>query len=120
MTNLTSSKIVQLPEKSPAPLLLTEIPKENNDIQTELEKIKSELLNELKPAKKSRKIAWSSLIVSTVLIILTVISTLQLIQSANILNKIKSGVIKPASAGTATPPSSPATLEKLPDMVGGC
>jgi hypothetical protein len=89
--------------------------------QNELEKIKKEILSEVKPAKKDkRRLQWGSIVVTSVLVVLTLFSVVQAVQSATILNKINSGDIKPASAGTSGSAPLPSSLQNLPNMVGGC
>jgi len=87
----------------------------------ELEKLKKEILSEVRPEKKNKKrLQWGSIVVTSTLAVLMVFSVIQAVQSATILDKINSGAIKagaPASSGSTTLPSN---LQSLPDMVGGC
>lgn len=86
--------------------------------KNELEKIKEEILSEIKPnADTKPSISWGSKTITMVLVVLAVVSVFQVFQSVSILNKIKGGAIKPASASTAP---LPASLDNLPNMVGGC
>jgi len=56
-----------------------------------------------------------------VLIVLTFFSIAQTVQSAVILNKIKSGNIQTANSSTNNSSAPlPDNLQNLPDMVGGC
>lgn len=86
--------------------------------KNELEKIKEEILSEIKPSDDNNvSVSWGSKTVTIVLVVLAVVSVFQVFQSASVLSKIKSGAIKPASVNTAPLPSS---LDNLPNMVGGC
>jgi hypothetical protein len=95
---------------------INEVTKKTNK---ELEGIKREILGEIKPAKKKRNLKFGSIVISGVLIVLTVFSIVQTIQSATILSKIKSGAIKPASAASGGS-ALPSSVQNLPNMVGGC
>ncbi|OGY49559.1 MAG: hypothetical protein A3B89_01765 [Candidatus Buchananbacteria bacterium RIFCSPHIGHO2_02_FULL_40_13] len=88
----------------------------------ELEKLKNEILSEVGLAKKeSQSLPWNSLAVYVVLIVLTFFSIAQTVQSAVILNKIKSGNIQTANSSTNNSSAPlPDNLQNLPDMVGGC
>ncbi len=93
---------------------------QNNDVKTsnqELENIKKEILGKAEPNKKRRSLRFGSIFVSGLLVVLTIFSVVQTVQSATILQKIKSGAIKPASAAGA---SLPGNVQDLPNMVGGC
>lgn len=89
--------------------------------QNELEKLKKEILGEIKPEKKKKAgLQWGSRAVTGILVVLTLFSVVQAVQSATILDKVNSGAIKaasPASSGSAPLPSN---LQNLPNMVGGC
>lgn len=86
--------------------------------KNELEKIKEEILSEIKSdSKGSLLINWGSKTITLVLVVLAVVSVFQIFQSVSILNKVKNGAIKPANASSVPLPSS---LENLPNMVGGC
>ncbi len=87
----------------------------------ELEQLKEEILEEVKPKAKRKKLSWNSAMMTGVLLLLSLVSVLQVIQSAAILSKIKSGVIKPANAGAPSGGNSlPSDINNLPNMVGGC
>lgn len=89
--------------------------------QSELEKIKKEILGEVSSSKKNKKkLNWGSAMVTGVLVVLTLFSVAQTVQSATILSKINSGAIK--STGTSASGSTPlpSSLQNLPNMVGGC
>ncbi len=98
--------------------------KNQTEHKNELEKLKEEILNEVKAGKEKKiKIEWQSPVVTGVLIVLVVFSLIQAAQAVSILNKVKNGAIKPASAasnGTSAPAAVPANLQNLPNMVGGC
>lgn len=84
--------------------------------QTEMEKLKAEILKEIAPLTKSRLvIPWGSAIVTMVLGILAVVSVVQAVESVTILKKIQSGDFKAAAS-----PAGNAGAESLPNMVGGC
>ena len=86
------------------------------------EQLKNEILEELRATgkkNKQRRLSWGSALVTIVLVLLTLLSVVQTVQSAAILNKIKSGQIK-SSAGTSSGVPLPASLKNLPNMVGGC
>lgn len=91
---------------------------DNQSQKEELEELKKEVLNELKGKKNKKKIRWGSAVVTVILVILVLISAGQTVQSANVLNKIKSGDIQ--SGSTSSDSALPSSLESLPDMVGGC
>lgn len=82
-----------------------------------LEKLKNEIINEVGAKNKKNKLQWGSAAVTMVLILLTLFSIAQTVQSATILNKIESGDIKSNNSSGIPLPSS---LENLPNMVGGC
>lgn len=89
--------------------------------QSELEKLKEEILSKIKHEEKPKKrLNWGSLAVTGILALLTIISITQAVQSANILGKINSGAIKPASAAGSSATPLPSNLQNLPNMVGGC
>lgn len=86
------------------------------------ERLKNEILHELYGVKQregKKKLSWGSATVTVVLILLTLLSVTQAVQSANILNKIKSGQIK-SSGGASSSAPLPSSLDNLPNMVGGC
>ena len=86
--------------------------------KNELEKIKDEILSEISPSKKKKNsINWGSKSITAIVVVLVVISVFQVFQSASILNKVKSGSIKPVNASSESLPSN---LQNLPNMVGGC
>lgn len=91
-----------------------------------VERLKKEILNELRVTDKKskhRKLSWGSSVVTFVLIALTLLSVVQTVQSVELLNKVKSGQIKSSSKapnGAANSAPLPSSLEKLPNMVGGC
>jgi hypothetical protein len=82
-----------------------------------LEKLKDEILDEVKKKNKKR-LSWDSGLVTAILVVLTIVSIMQTAQSANILSKINSGDFK--SSGTSSSTALPSSLENLPNMVGGC
>ncbi|HLD28410.1 MAG TPA: hypothetical protein VJB67_02260 [Patescibacteria group bacterium] len=87
---------------------------------SELDKLKEEILGVVNPQKQDKKhIQWGSLAVTMVLVVLTLFSFVQVVQSAAILSKIKSGDIKTSNTGSASE-SIPSNLQNLPNMVGGC
>lgn len=89
--------------------------------QNELEKLKKEILDEIKPEKKSKKsLQWGSTAVTGILIVLTIFSVVQAVQSATILDKINSGAIKATSPASSSGAPLPSNLQNLPNMVGGC
>lgn len=84
--------------------------------QTEMEKLKAEILKEIAPLTKSKMvIPWGSAIVTVVLGILAVVSVVQAVESVSILKKIQSGDFK-----AATSPAGGSGVESAPNMVGGC
>lgn len=87
---------------------------------TDLEKIKAEIIKEIKPGKPAKGIAWNSAIVSAILVLLMIFSAIQTVQSFTIWQKIEKGTIKPASAQSTGDTPLPANLNNLPNMVGGC
>lgn len=87
-----------------------------NKKQHELERLKHEVLQEIKLNKNKKRLQWGSSAVTGFLALLIVFSIVQTAQSANILNKISSGDIG-ISSSRSTLPSS---IQNLPDMVGGC
>lgn len=84
--------------------------------QQELEKLKSEILQEIRPSRDEKRPHWGSSVVTGLLVLLAFFSIVQAVQTTNIMRKINSGAIK-TSAGSSALPSS---LQDLPDMVGGC
>lgn len=90
--------------------------------QHELEQLKKEILGEIKTQgkKEGRKLPWGSLTITIILVSLMVISLVQAIQLANVYNKVKGGAIKPAAASSGSTTPLPASLQNLPNMVGGC
>lgn len=88
----------------------------------ELDKLKKEILSDVKSKKKEKKrIQWGSMAVTSILVVLTVFSVVQAVQSATILNKINSGVIQSSTSGSGSGSAPlPSNLQNLPDMVGGC
>lgn len=84
---------------------------------TSLEKLKNEILQEVKE-KDKKSLPWGNVLVTTILVVLTLVSIVQTAQSANILNKINSGDFKSSSGSSSSP--LPSSLENLPNMVGGC
>lgn len=89
--------------------------------QNPLEKLKNEILSELGSQKKDKKkLQWSGRLVTVVLVLLTLFSLVQTVQSATILNKIKGGSIKAAGTAAGSSPAAPANVQNLPNMVGGC
>ena len=89
---------------------------------SDLEKLKKEILGEVGLAKKEPKmLPWNSFAVYGVLIVLAFFSIAQTVQSAVILNKIKSGDVKTINAATTNNSAPlPDNLQNLPNMVGGC
>jgi len=88
-------------------------PVEAKETPNEIEQLKAEILSTLENKTEKSKLPWGSLSVTIVLGILVVLSVVQTVQSAILLNKIKSGNL---SAGGAASTS----LDEAPDMVGGC
>lgn len=86
--------------------------------ENSLEKLKDEILGQVEKKDKKR-LSWGSALVTTILVVLALISITQTAQSANILNKINSGDFK-SSGGSQSGSVLPASLENLPNMVGGC
>lgn len=90
-----------------------------NDL-VDLERIKSEIIKEIAPAKKSKGVAWGNTAISAILVLLMIFSVAQAVQSFTIWQKIETGAIKPVNAQATTNTSLPANLNSLPNMVGGC
>lgn len=86
------------------------------DKQKELERLKHEVLREIKLSKNKKRLQWGSSAVTILLALLIVFSIAQTAQSANILYKINSGDIGISD----TSPTLPSSIQDLPDMVGGC
>lgn len=85
----------------------------------ELNKLKEEIVKKsVLPEKEKKKLAWDSVAVTAVLVVLTAASIMQSLQSRAILEKIESGNLK-STSGSASP-ALPSSLDNLPDMVGGC
>ena len=80
----------------------------------EIEQLKAEILSTLENKKDKAQLPWGSLAVTIVLAILTLLSVIQTVQSAMLLNKLKSGNVN--LGGSA----QPAALQDAPNMVGGC
>lgn len=90
---------------------------DNSDKIDELSKMKEEVRSSYeKPKKEKKKLAWDSVFVTTVLVVLVSLSIFQSLESKAILEKIESGNLKSNSSA----PALPSSLEDLPDMVGGC
>lgn len=81
-----------------------------------VEKIKQELKKEDEPKQKSR-ISWGSGLVTACLVVLSVVSISQTVQSATILEKLENNNFGPSKSSSS---ALPANLENLPNMVGGC
>ena len=89
--------------------------------QSQLEKIKQEILSGVSQPKKGKiKLQWGSALVTSILVVVTLFSVVQAVQSATILSKINSGAIKAAGSTTSGSAPLPSNLQTLPDMVGGC
>lgn len=88
--------------------------------QSELEKIKEEILSEIKGGGKKKRISWGSSLVTAALILLLVISLAQTVEAMSILNKMESGALKASGDTSSGGGSLPSGLQSLPDMVGGC
>lgn len=88
----------------------------------ELDKLKKEILSEVKSKKKNKKrLRWGSMAVTSILVVLMVFSVVQAVQSVTILNKINSGAIQSSTGGSGSGSAPlPSNLQNLPDMVGGC
>ncbi|MBI5729384.1 MAG: hypothetical protein HY983_04080 [Candidatus Magasanikbacteria bacterium] len=80
----------------------------------EYEELKNEILNNLKKERRA-PLPFSSVTVSVVFGLLALISLVQVVQSASLYSKLKSGDLKPAAASPASGPVS-----SLPSQVGGC
>lgn len=80
-----------------------------------LEKVKEEIVQDIKDGKKGLNIG--SVMVTVVLAGLLVFSISQTVQSVTILNKVNSGSYTNTSKKASI---LPASLEDLPNMVGGC
>ncbi len=88
--------------------------------QTDLERLKDEVLREIQPNKNQAGIRWGSIVVTGVLVILTFVSIGQTVQSASIMSKINDGAINTSNSGNSSNSPLPSSLQNLPDMVGGC
>ena len=88
---------------------------EDTALQTEVEKLKSEIDAELSAPVNNQKLTWASPVVTIVLAVLVVLAIGQTVQAFTIYNKIKSGNLP---AGGAAPANS--SIQNLPNMVGGC
>lgn len=83
-----------------------------------LAEIKKEIVKDIKDGKNSAKgLHIGSVMVTVVLAALLIFSVFQTVQSASILNKVKSGSFSSTSQNSSI---LPASLEDLPNMVGGC
>ncbi|MEK9159067.1 MAG: hypothetical protein AAB673_03630 [Patescibacteria group bacterium] len=93
---------------------LQDLAKAEESTQTEMEKLKAEILKEIAPLTKSKMvIPWGSAIVTMVLGILAIVSVVQAVESVAILKKIQSSDFKAAASPSAG-------AESPPNMVGGC
>ena len=91
--------------------------------QNDLLKLRQEILSQNPPANLApqKSLAWGSRLVTALLVVLTLVSWVQVVQSAAVLEKIKSGSGSLAPAASPTGNSAlPANLQNLPNMVGGC
>lgn len=79
-----------------------------------LDELKNEILSSINKEKRA-PLSWNSLTVSVVLGVLAVISLVQVIQTASLYNKLKSGDLKPSTVAPASGAGS-----SLPSQVGGC
>lgn len=85
------------------------VPKtENSEVKTEIKTIKQKQHNK-------GIISWGSITITAVLSILTLFTLAQTVQTATILNKVKS-----SNFGSGSSSLNSASLQDLPDMVGGC
>lgn len=81
-----------------------------------VESLKKEILDSLEHKQKSKQASKkNSILVTIVLLVLTLVSVAQTVQSATILDKVDE--IKASGVSSTNLPSN---LENLPDMVGGC
>lgn len=95
---------------------LHDLAKAEESTQTEMEKLKADILKEIAPVVKNRlTIPWGSAIITVVLGLLAVVSVVQAVESVAILKKIQSNDFKAAAS-----PAGAAGAESLPNMVGGC
>ncbi len=92
--------------------------KDDTKKEKELQEIKDEIMK-LSENKNKVTIQWGSTVVTVTLVLLSIITIGQTVQSAAVLEKINSGDIK-SSSGSSGTSSLPSNLESLPDMVGGC
>ncbi len=88
---------------------------EYTDDNTVLDELKNEILKSINKERRA-PLSWGSLTVSIVLGLLSVISLVQVVQSASLYNKLKSGDLKPTIAPTPVQGSG----QSLPSQVGGC
>jgi len=79
---------------------------------------KKEVLDNVSVEKKKKK-QWDSIFVTIILVILVSVSVVQAYESRNILKKVQSGKFK-STGGSGTAAPLPASIQDLPDMVGGC
>lgn len=88
-----------------------------NELQNEkdelFEQLKNDILEEVKTKTDKKTLQWSSAAITVILVILTVASIVQTVESTFVLRKIKTG-----AASAISPAAS--NLQNLPDMVGGC
>lgn len=97
----------------------TETSTDETETSTEIDKVK-------KPVKKAKSITLkinSNSVMIIVLVILMIISVAQAVELGNLKEKIFTGEVKAATTGTDSSSgssSTPANLQDLPSMVGGC
>lgn len=79
-------------------------------------------IREIKTKQNKKRLHWSSVLITTILILLIVFSGIQAVQSANILIKVRGNDFKSSSSGSASQGTSqtPSSAQDLPNMVGGC
>lgn len=95
-----------------------------------LEQLKSEIIKEVEAYENNKetaglkRISWASGLVTAVLSLLLIFSLIQTVESIAILSKINSGDFKSlggsSASGGASKTQLPSSLDKLPNMVGGC
>lgn len=72
--------------------------------------------NSIKDKKNKQFISWSSIVVTVVLLLLALLTIAQTVQTATIYKKINSS----SFGNNSSSDLNSASLQNLPDMVGGC
>lgn len=80
----------------------------------EIAELKAEILGSLKEKENKSALPWGSLLVTIILAVLTLLSVAQTAQSVVLLSKIKNGNVNLGGSAPA------ASVQDVPDMVGGC